>query len=156
MTGISEPAAPRTGIGGWLLLLCRLLIVFHPLSLAVTASSAFNALLVRGAPVAIVLIIRLAVVAFGVAAAVGEGAAVVAQAGRAALRAEHDRERLDHQAGAGGKAPEHAEADRAGEPVREVRADGRSDADERAREVFAGDDEVAYAGVRVRGIAFVV
>ena len=69
MTGISQPGAPRrAGIGGWLLLLCRLLIVFHPLSLAVTASSAFNALLVRGAPVAIVLIIRLAVVAFGVAA----------------------------------------------------------------------------------------
>jgi hypothetical protein len=48
--------------------LCRLLIVFHPLSLAVTASSVFNALFVRGAPVAIVLILRLAVVAFGVAA----------------------------------------------------------------------------------------
>ena len=61
-------ASARAGIGGWLLLLCRLLIVFHPLSLAVTASSVLNALFVRGAPVAIVLIIRLAVVAFGVAA----------------------------------------------------------------------------------------
>jgi hypothetical protein len=48
--------------------LCRLLIVFHPLSLAVTASSVLNALFVRGAPVAIVLILRLVVVAFGVAA----------------------------------------------------------------------------------------
>jgi len=58
----------RGGVGGWLLLLCRLLIVFHPLSLAVTASSVLNALFVRGAPVAIVLILRLVVVAFGVAA----------------------------------------------------------------------------------------
>jgi len=69
MTEISQRDAPtRSGIGGWLLLLCRVLIVLHPLSLAVTASRAFNALLVRGAPVAIVLVIRLAVVAFGVAA----------------------------------------------------------------------------------------
>jgi hypothetical protein len=69
MSDISQPEAPaRAGIGGWLLLLCRLLIVFHPLSLAVTASRSINALFVRGAPVAIVLIVRLAVVAFGVAA----------------------------------------------------------------------------------------
>jgi len=69
MTEPSQPQAPgRGGVGGWLLLLCRLLIVFHPLSLAVTASSVLNALFVRGAPVAIVLILRLVVVAFGVAA----------------------------------------------------------------------------------------
>jgi hypothetical protein len=48
--------------------LCRMLIVFHPLSLAITASSVLNALFLRGAPVAIVLLLRLAVVAFGVAA----------------------------------------------------------------------------------------
>ena len=69
MTEPSQPPLPRRrGVGGWLLLLCRLLIVFHPLSLAVTASSVINALFVRGAPVAIVLILRLVVVAFGVAA----------------------------------------------------------------------------------------
>ena len=56
------------GVGGWLLLLCRLLIVFHPLSLAVTASGVLNALSVRGAPVAIVLVVRVLVVALGVAA----------------------------------------------------------------------------------------
>src|ERR1700704_2234329 len=56
------------GVGGWLLLLCRLLIVFHPLSLAVTASAALNALSVRGAPVAIILVVRLLVVALGIAA----------------------------------------------------------------------------------------
>jgi hypothetical protein len=61
-----DPARER--IGGWLLLLCRLLIVFHPLSLAVTASSVLNALFVRGAPVAVLLLLRLGVVAFGVAA----------------------------------------------------------------------------------------
>jgi hypothetical protein len=61
-------AAGPTGIGGWLLLLCRLLIVFHPLSLAVTASGVLNALFLRGAPVAIVLVLRLVVVAVGVAA----------------------------------------------------------------------------------------
>ena len=61
-------ASERVGIGGWLLLLCRLLIVFHPLSLAVTASNVLNAMFVRGASVAIVLILRLVVVAFGVAA----------------------------------------------------------------------------------------
>ena len=67
MTGQPE-ASVRVGIGGWLLLLCRLLIVFHPLSLAVTASNVLNAMFVRGASVAIVLILRLVVVAFGVAA----------------------------------------------------------------------------------------
>jgi hypothetical protein len=55
----SQPDGPvRAGIGGWLLLLCRLLIVFHPLSLAVTASSVLNALFVRGTPVAIDIVLR--------------------------------------------------------------------------------------------------
>ena len=56
------------GVSGWLLLLCRLLVVFHPLSLAVTASSALGALSVRGAPVAMILGLRLVVVGFGMAA----------------------------------------------------------------------------------------
>jgi hypothetical protein len=69
MTEPSQPQVPkRAGAGGWLLLLCRLLIVFHPLSLAVTASSVLNALFLRGVPVAIVLTLRLVVVAFGVGA----------------------------------------------------------------------------------------
>jgi hypothetical protein len=67
MAELSQLDVPRRA-GGWLLVLCRLLIVFHPLSLAVTASSVMNALFLRGAPVAIVLGLRLAVVAFGVAA----------------------------------------------------------------------------------------
>jgi Protein of unknown function (DUF2569) len=69
MAETSQQDAPAPArVGGWLLVLCRLLIVFHPLSLAVTASSVLNALFLRGAPVAIVLLLRLAVVAFGVAA----------------------------------------------------------------------------------------
>lgn len=54
--------------GGWLMLLCRLLVVFHPLSLAVTASGALGALSVRGTPVALILVLRLIVVGFGMAA----------------------------------------------------------------------------------------
>ena len=49
-------------------MLCRLLIVFHPLSLAITASNALGALAVRGAAVAMILVLRLLVVALGVAA----------------------------------------------------------------------------------------
>jgi hypothetical protein len=55
-------------VGGWLLLLCRLLVVFHPLSLALTASGAVSAVFSRGAPVVLVLLLRLAVVGFGMAA----------------------------------------------------------------------------------------
>jgi Protein of unknown function (DUF2569) len=55
-------------IGGWLLLLCRLLVVFHPLSLAITASGALSSLSSRGTAVALVLVIRLVVVGFGIAA----------------------------------------------------------------------------------------
>jgi hypothetical protein len=69
MTESSQPErrGPE-GAGGWLLLLCRLLVVFHPLSLAVTASSALSALSVRGRAVALILILRLIVVGFGMAA----------------------------------------------------------------------------------------
>jgi hypothetical protein len=55
-------------VGGWLLLLCRLLVVFHPLALAVTASGALAALPVRGRAVVLILILRLIVVGFGMAA----------------------------------------------------------------------------------------
>jgi hypothetical protein len=56
------------GVGGWLLLLCRLLIIFQPLSFAVTAAGALGAVSVRGAPVALILVFRLVVVGLGVAA----------------------------------------------------------------------------------------
>jgi hypothetical protein len=55
-------------VSGWLLLLCRLLVVFHPLALAVTASNALGALPARGTAVGLILILRLIVVGFGMAA----------------------------------------------------------------------------------------
>jgi len=55
-------------VGGWLLLLCRLLVVFHPLSLAITASNAMSALPARGTAVGLILLLRLVVVGFGMAA----------------------------------------------------------------------------------------
>jgi hypothetical protein len=64
----SQPERRPIGVGGWLLLLCRLLIIFQPLSLAVTAAGALGAVAVRGAPVALILVLRLLVVALGVAA----------------------------------------------------------------------------------------
>jgi hypothetical protein len=47
------------GIGGWLLMFCLLLLAWQPISLALVASSALDALAVRGAPVGLVLMIRL-------------------------------------------------------------------------------------------------
>ena len=55
-------------VSGWLLILCRLLVVFHPLVLAVTAAGALGALSVRGTAVASILILRLGVVGFGMTA----------------------------------------------------------------------------------------
>ena len=57
-----------SGIGGWLLLLCRLLLVWQPLSLAVTASGALDSLPLRGSPLAVILIVRVLVAALGIAA----------------------------------------------------------------------------------------
>jgi hypothetical protein len=59
------------GVGGWLQVLCRMLILWHPLIYGLTSASAFNAIAVRGRSVALVLIVRLLVVAFGVAAGMG-------------------------------------------------------------------------------------
>ena len=55
-------------VSGWLLILSRLLVVFHPLILAVTAAGALGALSVRGTAVALILLFRLGVVGFGMAA----------------------------------------------------------------------------------------
>jgi Protein of unknown function (DUF2569) len=62
-----DPDSPR-GVGGWLLVLCGLLIVWQPLSLGLVASSVLDALPVRGLPLALVLMARLLVTAFGIAA----------------------------------------------------------------------------------------
>ncbi len=60
----------RAGVGGWLLLLSRLLIVWHPLTLAIAAMGALDAIAVRGAPVVAVLVVRIIVTAIGVAAGI--------------------------------------------------------------------------------------
>jgi hypothetical protein len=56
-------------VRGWLLVLCLILLVWQPVKFAVEASAAMAALPVRGLPVAIVLLVRLLVTAFGAAAA---------------------------------------------------------------------------------------
>ena len=58
------------GVRGWLLLLCGLLIVWQPVSLGLVASTALDKLPVRGLPLALVLALRLIVVAFGIAAGI--------------------------------------------------------------------------------------
>ncbi len=66
-----EPRTPNPApVRGWLLLLTRLLIVGQPLYLAFVASQAFNAIAVRGRAVVLVLILRFAVAALGVAAGI--------------------------------------------------------------------------------------
>jgi hypothetical protein len=56
------------GARGWLLTLSLALMVWQPLSLALAATSALEALGVRGWPLMIVIAIRVAVAGFGIAA----------------------------------------------------------------------------------------
>ena len=73
---------PR-GIGGWLLVLCLLLLLAQPVSLGLVASSVVDSLAVRGMPVAVVLWLRLVVTAFGIAAGIsllGQRASAVGMA----------------------------------------------------------------------------
>ena len=58
------------GVGGWLLLLSRLLIVWQPLNFAVAGMSALGAIGVRGPVVAAILAVRALVTAIGVAAGI--------------------------------------------------------------------------------------
>jgi len=56
------------GTRGWLLALSVALMVWQPLSLGLAASSALEAVAVRGWPLMIVIAIRVAVAGFGIAA----------------------------------------------------------------------------------------
>ena len=56
------------GVGGWLGLLCRVLVLWQPLSLGFVASSALNSLYIRGWPLALAILARLVVAALGIAA----------------------------------------------------------------------------------------
>ena len=62
--------SPPRAVGGWLLVLCVWLLAWQPLSLALAASSALEALSLRGLPVGLILLMRLAVAAVGVAAGI--------------------------------------------------------------------------------------
>lgn len=64
-----EPVNGRPGgVGGWLLLLSRLLLFGEPINVAVAAPAAITALPIRGTPLALILLLRLAVAALGIAA----------------------------------------------------------------------------------------
>jgi hypothetical protein len=62
-----EPLTP-SGVGGWLLVLCVLLLVWQPISLGLVASGLLDRLFIRGVPLALVLGARIVVTAFGIAA----------------------------------------------------------------------------------------
>jgi hypothetical protein len=59
--------APRA-VGGWLLILCRLLLVYQPLSLALSASVALNSVPTRGPKVLVAIALRVLVTGITVAA----------------------------------------------------------------------------------------
>jgi hypothetical protein len=65
----NDPDGPA-GVGGWLLLLSRLLIVWQPLNLAVAGMTALGSIGVRGPAVAGILALRAIVTAVGVAAGI--------------------------------------------------------------------------------------
>jgi hypothetical protein len=59
---------PNPGIGGWLFVLCALLLVWQPISTGLVASRMLGLLPIRGLPVALVVILRVLATGFGVAA----------------------------------------------------------------------------------------
>jgi hypothetical protein len=61
-------ASVKSGIGGWLLVFCGVLLVWQPLSFALLASSSLDAIAVRGVPLAAGLVLGLLVTALGIAA----------------------------------------------------------------------------------------
>jgi hypothetical protein len=58
---------PR-GVGGWLLLLCLLLLVGQPINLAIGAARALGSLPMRGLPLALTMLCQLMVAGIGVGA----------------------------------------------------------------------------------------
>jgi hypothetical protein len=61
---------PEPNLGGWLAVLCLFLAIWQPLNLALVAASVLAALPARGWPLALLLVGRVIVTAFGVAAAI--------------------------------------------------------------------------------------
>jgi hypothetical protein len=57
-----------SGVGGWLALLCLLLLVWQPLTLALSTARSLGSLAFRGLPMATVVLAQLVVAGIGVAA----------------------------------------------------------------------------------------
>jgi len=55
-------------MGGWLFVLCVLLLVWQPISFGLAASTMLDRLAARGLPLALILLTRVVVVGFGIAA----------------------------------------------------------------------------------------
>ena len=66
--GMNPGAREVSGVGGWLALFIRILLVWEPFRFAWLASTTLSALNVRGPSLAVVLIVRLMATALGVAA----------------------------------------------------------------------------------------
>lgn len=79
MHDMHDSARQPIGIGGWLLVLCLLLLVWRPVSSALVGSEALSVLSVRGPSLAVALVALTLVTAFGVAA----GIALLAKRGPA-------------------------------------------------------------------------
>jgi hypothetical protein len=58
----------KSGVGGWLLVFCLLLLIWQPLSLGLVASSVLDALAAGGLPPILVLLTRLLVTGCGIGA----------------------------------------------------------------------------------------
>jgi hypothetical protein len=70
MHEMHDSAREPIGIGGWLLVLCLLLLVWRPVSSALVASQALSVMSVRGPSLAVALAALTLVTAFGVAAGI--------------------------------------------------------------------------------------
>jgi len=55
-------------VGGWLLILCRLLLVYQPITIALTVSKALQSLSLRGWPLGVLIVVRIVVAGFCIAA----------------------------------------------------------------------------------------
>jgi hypothetical protein len=55
-------------IGGWLLVLCGLLLIWQPVSTGLVVSSVLGSLAIRGLPLALIMALRILTTGFGIAA----------------------------------------------------------------------------------------
>jgi hypothetical protein len=58
----------KSRLGGWLIVLCAFLLVWQPISFGLVASAMLDRLPMRGLPLALILLTRVVVIGFGIAA----------------------------------------------------------------------------------------